>query len=388
MAQQTNIKVVIELLCNLCKKLGFSKVTPEMFRQAKFNNPEATKPFWILLFEMLHCAVYRKFEFHTKKIDYIVPCVKTIFYDLGYRSQDFLELGSSPLEGSRELLIAFGWLIGKFEIMDQLVNNAERVCFDLLLGKGAEYDKELRNPATDFVNLNDSLDHILVSYNRSNMEWKSLRQLCRGLVKRAVNSDFKMETDDVSLQMFLKNASFLEVVAIFGSKTDQDRIMLTLEKENMLLNAYAKWLKNEELFWKWMSSVVEEKQSDIKQKGRKCLDRKVDEGITEFNHAQNENEWDGTNIREISDAISKLIHIVLKTKWANIDSEKRNVLPCDKKKSSINCKEIQRTIDELQFLISETEQKLASLEEMVKKTLTIENDDRMEDIIHLPFPRR
>ena len=388
MAHQINIKPVIELLCSFCKKLGFSKITPELFRQAKFNFSEACKPFWILLYEVLYFATYKKItDFEKTTIEDIIAFVRAVFHDLGYKSKEFFY--SSPLNGSRMLLIAFGWLVGRYQIIDLLVDNAESCYLNVILGNcGEEVAKHGRDR---MLNLSDALDYLLVRHNRSCMEWKSLRQLFQFIAKRVVNTDYQLQEVDPSIQPFFSNATMLDVIAVMDSKRSQEQIITALEKEHRLLSVYLKWIKNEEIFWKWMASVVDndEKEGTEKEYLNELLDGDLSiNSITEKQKANGLDDIVCSKISELSELVSKLTQALLMVNWTKIDCKSHRFSCSTLARPSSGGNEIETLIENIQYFISEIEHKLKLLDEKVKNSLTLENDDSMEDIIHLPLPRK
>ena len=391
MAHQTNIKTVIELLCNLCKKLGFSKITPEIFRQAKLDSNEACKPFWILLYELLHYVTYKEIRYSVTAIEDIIFIVRTLLYDLGYRSSEFFS--SSPLTGSRVLLIAFGWLVGSYQLLDLLLDNEEHHFFSLILGKCKEelpsYDKHV------VLSLSDSLDYLLVCYNHGNMEWKSLRQLFQCIVKQAVNLDCQIQGDRSSSELFCSNQTAIDILTIVNVARNKEQCILNLERHCKLLNVYMKWIKNEEIFWKWMASVVDSEK--IKRNGQRKEETVSENDIdirsfTGHTRSKQQDRLDDPlcrSISELSDLISRLIQILLMVNWTK-KSERldHQVSHSNTARSFSGADGVQKFIDSLYCFITKIELKQKSLDGNIKKHLTLENDDSMEDIVHLPLPRK
>ena len=385
MAHQTNIKAVIELLCSFCKKLGFSKITPELFRQAKFNYSEACKPLWILLYEVLYFATYKKIADSEKNtIDNVIAFVRAVFHGLGFRLKEFF--CSSPLNGSRVLLIAFGWLVGRYQIIDLLVNNAESCYLNQIMHKCRE---EVATHGKDTIlSLSDSLDYLLVCHNRSSMEWKSLRQLFQFIVKSVVSADCQLQCVDTSIQPFFINATMLDIITIMDGKRSREQRTMALEKQYKLLSVYLKWIKNEEIFWKWMVSVVDNDEKE--RAGEEHLDEgKIStSSIIEQQKAIGLDDIVSSNISELSELLSKLTQMLLMVNWTKNDCKTHRLSSSTSARPSSRSNEIEILIGNIQYFISEFEHKLRVLDEKVKNSLTLENDDSMEDIIHLPLPRK
>lgn len=406
MAPQASIKMVIEILCSICEKLGFSKVLPDLFRQAKFNSDDATGALWILLYEMLYFAAYKKTPQDMKDFDSTIASLKAIFSDLGYRVKEFYQLSSSSLQGSRELLIAFGWLIGKRCIFEVLIEYTMVDCLDLVLLNDGEYNIESK--WVKFASLSDHLNHILVLFNRSKMEWKSLRQLVKFLAKKATHLDCKVNVNDSFLQQFLNGASVLELSLLLQNEKSQVEVLGILKKKQALLNVYFKWIKYGELFWNWMSSVVNEKAMFVHGTDVNSLDfcDQYDHQygfIFSEDHGLNEQAVgmfldSKIEVQDISYPLLKLMYQLVDVNWAA--SENYRCVP------SINCNSeakfshgsdvdpVEGAIMKMSHWITRTECRIKLLEEKVQNSLTLGEetddhgiDDQMQKFIHLPFPK-
>ena len=389
MAHQTNIRAVIELLCSFYKKLGFSKITPELFRQAKFNSSEAIRPFWTLLYEVLWYVTYGEIPDKGQRIEDVKVFVKAVFQDLGYRSKEFF---SSSHTGSRELIIAFGWLAGRYKICDLLVDMVEISYCNCIMRKCKE-DIVTQDEITA-LDLGESLDYLLASFNRSSMEWKNLRQLFQFVVKKVMNSDFHLQAVKDSIQPIFSNATFLDIITIFDSGKNQEHTIKTLEGHQRLLSVYLKWIKNEEVFWKWMASVVDTDKVNSSSKEHPGSAVSIQSGIA-ANREDSQEHIPGrvncifsSEISELSRLVSKLTHLLLMVNWTRRDYKSRRSSHYDASRPTSSIDEIGKLNENLQCFITDVESKLMLLEEELRKCVSLDDDETMQDIIHLPPPRK
>ena len=389
MAYQTSIRTVIELLCSFCKKLGFSKITPELFRQAKFDSTEAIRPFWILLYEVLWYVANGEVPDKGQNIEDFKVFVKTVFQDLGYRSKEFY---SPSHVGSRELLIAFGWLAGRYRICDIFIDRVETSYCNLIVKRCKE---DIVSQDENFaLDLGESLDYLLASFNRSSMEWKNLRQLFQFIIKKVMNSDHHTQAVEDSIRPFFSGATFLDIIAIFDSGKNQEHTMNNLENHQRLLTIYLKWIKNEEVFWRWMTSVVDTNRASRSSKDHPRSDVGIQAGIAADREPAQEHIPEGVSrissseSLETSRLVSKLTHMLLMVNWNRRDYKSCRSSCYDAAKSSSSINEIGKLNENLQCFITDIESKLMLLEEELRKCVSLDDDETMQDIIHLPPPKK
>ncbi|XP_069118884.1 LOW QUALITY PROTEIN: tubulin epsilon and delta complex protein 1-like [Argopecten irradians] len=119
----SQVRETIELLTKLLRRNGTSKIKAEVFRLAKFNSDEATVPFWRLLFELLYFMKYGVIDDVTIKAyseltqEELAVYVKKSMQSRGFYSKEFSLLPNDMSSGSRELLLAFAWLMCKENVI-------------------------------------------------------------------------------------------------------------------------------------------------------------------------------------------------------------------------------------------------------------------------------
>ncbi|XP_078451207.1 tubulin epsilon and delta complex protein 1 isoform X3 [Lampetra fluviatilis] len=120
-------KDAIQALCRLLSSLGLGTVSPEQFRQAKYDRPESVPVFWFLLSRVLVCTtgdaaaaaapvVEEKGNVEVTALDRktpddVISTVKAGLLHHGYVAPEIFQPGGAQQLGSLELLLAFSWLL-------------------------------------------------------------------------------------------------------------------------------------------------------------------------------------------------------------------------------------------------------------------------------------
>ena len=273
-ASSTNIKDVIQNFCQILKKHGLHNVSPETFRLAKFDKDEATRPLWLLNYDILRLilidfrflAGFAKTEIG--EID-TVMLVKSAFGKLGYRCKEFYSLPQSMMNGSRELLIALGWIIAKYDLVHELSNTIETPVFEFLTGGEKEREQKV---ATEFTRSTMSIDEVLFLTRRRKLNLNSVRQLYNFVATMATKLD--TESNDLGLRDCVDEVSLVDLLSYVCPQQKHETLITLLENEKSVIKCYIKWFQWEQMFWKWLHSVVEEKRKEEKSKQEKSKEEK------------------------------------------------------------------------------------------------------------------
>ncbi|PAA89076.1 hypothetical protein BOX15_Mlig023687g1, partial [Macrostomum lignano] len=258
-ASMVQIKESIELLLKILHSFGFSRMKAETFRLAKFNEPGAVKELWRLLFETIYYVKYGDVDevcvrastsFTSQEL---VVFLKRELTRLGFYCRDFDLLPEDQSSGSRELLLAFGWL----------------ACKETLLQRFA---RQLTSPL-DFEHFEQS-DSFTRRQNGASQGEAPVSGLsgdvCNDL-KQLVWLNGKLRMTLKQLQAATKaGASKAQAVAAAsgGRRTPLElflarhpdmlsRNLQLLERDNERLQCLLRWKDFEEEFWLWMESVLD-----------------------------------------------------------------------------------------------------------------------------------
>ncbi|XP_040189131.1 tubulin epsilon and delta complex protein 1 isoform X2 [Rana temporaria] len=233
MKRDCNIK---HALCALCRVLSFCGCVsdPETFRKAKFNRPEAASEFWKLLHCLLiqtysrrdHSSVSRNGK-ETKGNE--IRYVKSLLQIQGYGRPAFYELADDGTEGSREILLAFSWLLYTGKILEIILekNRVEfgnRITF-CMCSKNMDFKEEVK---------------ALIKYTSQDLDVRYLQW---------INGRLRLGWRNLH-NVHLEKCSMLY------------KLLQCLESEDSYLEAYMEWRHLETVYWQWMETVFQSASED------------------------------------------------------------------------------------------------------------------------------
>uniref|UniRef100_UPI00398E5FB2 tubulin epsilon and delta complex protein 1 isoform X1 n=1 Tax=Pristiophorus japonicus TaxID=55135 RepID=UPI00398E5FB2 len=238
-------------------------VTPEIFRQAKFDRKEAAAEFWKLLYCLLkligedrHCEVMDLAD----QIEYVKAAV--CYY--GYGLSDFYQLPTDSTRGSRDLLLAFSWLLQRIHLLEQLLNLDRLHVEDQTLLCTCRQAALVSPTERSDVRAGGHPVGMDVRYlqwlqGKLRFRWRSLhsaqQERCAALYK------IHSYTRGCSSSQSFDHLSATETCLIQDPKQCTEFVQL-LERENVRLEAYLEWKLLEPLYWQWMESVLDAKLQD------------------------------------------------------------------------------------------------------------------------------
>uniref|UniRef100_A0ABI7X2C5 Tubulin epsilon and delta complex protein 1 domain-containing protein n=2 Tax=Felis catus TaxID=9685 RepID=A0ABI7X2C5_FELCA len=181
--------------------------SPEIFRRAKFDRPEAAPALWQLLFRVLsplsaNGASAPPAQGEPPSTEAQVRVVKSELHSQGYPRRALAQLPEDGSQGSRELLLALAWLLARGPLLERLL-------------------------AQTRVRLGDEIPLCEIhSYTRGCHSDRSLGHL------------------SVAETELLRDAE--------GGR----QLLRRLESENVCLEAALHWRRQELVFWRWMDTVL------------------------------------------------------------------------------------------------------------------------------------
>ena len=131
-------------MCSILKDNADISITAETFRKSKYDNPTSTPHLWDLMHLVLNYHEKDLFQgLHLKDASNVGVCnnqniseafkvkyVKKSMVELGYLSENFMSLPEDMGQGSRELLLAFGWLMCKIRLIERFVKRKVKMFDD------------------------------------------------------------------------------------------------------------------------------------------------------------------------------------------------------------------------------------------------------------------
>ncbi|XP_033734862.1 tubulin epsilon and delta complex protein 1-like [Pecten maximus] len=271
----SQVRETIELLTKLLRRNGTSKVKAEVFRLAKFNSDEAAIPFWRLLFELLYFLKYGVIDDVTIKAyseltqEELAVYVKKSMQNRGFYSKEFSLLPIDMSSGSRELLLAFAWLMCKENVIVKFMEQCSSPVDENTLSV-YEFDLEENIHSSNYLACSKSLNPVQKVQHLQLLNGKMRSSLKRlyNLQRERVKLDHKVHecTQGVSLSPSLSHLTALEVHMLKHPELLK-KVFHLLEKDNERLQILLVWSEQEERFWKWMESVLDLKMQDTSISG-------------------------------------------------------------------------------------------------------------------------
>ncbi|XP_036699968.1 tubulin epsilon and delta complex protein 1 isoform X9 [Balaenoptera musculus] len=223
--------------------------SPETFRRAKFDRPEAAPAFWRLLFcvlsPQLPDGASASFSPEAQ-----VRSVKLALRTQGYPRRALAQLPDDGSQGGRELLLALAWLLAREPLPERLLaqnrvqlGDEMHVCeCEALASPG---------PPAPSVEADGCVDirHLQWLMGKLRFRWRNLmasqQEQCALLGKihsytRGCHSDRSLGHLSVTETELLRDPE--------GGR----QLLRRLQRENARLQAALEWRRRELVFWQWM----------------------------------------------------------------------------------------------------------------------------------------
>lgn len=260
----SQVKETIDLLTRVLRGNGTSKIKAEIFRLAKFDKDEAAQPLWRLLFELLYFLEHGTIDEVVIKacneltIEEQVVFVKQELQGKGFYSRHFSQLPNDMSSGSRELLLALAWLLCTDRVIDKFMEKC-----------ASPIDEDTYTPDVQRINLEgvsgscegpttlspvEKLQRLQLLNGKLHL---SLKRLC-ALQRERTRLQHRVHdsTTGVSLAPDRNHLTVMEV-HLLRHPEYLKKLLKLLEKDNERLQVMIAWKDHEEIFWKWMESVLE-----------------------------------------------------------------------------------------------------------------------------------
>jgi len=239
------IKEVIETLCLLFSCHGYPKLSAE----------KAVLPLVDLLFSLLTKNLKQDFSkwFPQKRLFVILDVLKKLCYPR------LSILFCNELHGisSQELLLSFGFLVSKLDIIGRLRFCAENMHINWITNSSKQKCKFSGSERTI------DLDHSIRLIKRVEFLSRDLQSSCSYLEKllRKFDSIDKSEIgnglsslDEPKSVSQMVKVEVVDLIFFENFRLQEDCLDL-LRKQVELLRLHVKWTQNETLFWKWLASI-------------------------------------------------------------------------------------------------------------------------------------
>ncbi|XP_006902757.1 PREDICTED: uncharacterized protein C14orf80 homolog [Elephantulus edwardii] len=232
-------------------------ISPETFRRAKFDLPEAAPALWRLLYHVL--APNPDDEATSSlSIEAQVRLVKAVLRAQGYPRTALSQLPEDGSQSSRELLLALSWLLARGPLLESLLAR-KRVhlgdempaceCEDLAFGRASSDSTEAHKDTGSPVDVR------LVQWLMGKLRFRWRYLISSHEEHCALLSKIHEYTQDCHSDRRLGHLSVAETELLRNPEGGQE-LLWTLERENARLEAALEWRRLEPVFWQWMDTVL------------------------------------------------------------------------------------------------------------------------------------
>ncbi|NXG01759.1 TEDC1 protein, partial [Sakesphorus luctuosus] len=244
----------------LCRALPpRARPAPDTLRCARFDRPQASLDFWRLLYALLKQIHGGKWT-ESDAIDNQIRFVKSALWYHGYGRPELYELPADGSAGSRELLLAFSWLLHRLSLLEQLLARNRVRTGDEASVCTCEDDLPNNQQSTTETapecGLEDKVDVRYLQWlnGRLRFQWRSLhaqhQEQCKLLHK------IHLFTSGSHVDQNLGHFSVTETDLV-RQPDDYKQLLQLLESETMQLEAFLEWKQLEPVYWQWMETVLD-----------------------------------------------------------------------------------------------------------------------------------
>ncbi|XP_072125687.1 tubulin epsilon and delta complex protein 1 isoform X1 [Mobula birostris] len=322
------VKAAITALCKVLEGTGAGtaiSLSPETFRQAKFDRKEVTSEFWKLLYYLLKMIGENK-KCPVIDLAHHITYVKAAVSYYGYGFLDFYQLPADGSRGSRDLLLVFSWLLQKTQLLEELLDRQrlhveDQVSLCMCKQTGAVTPPGTPDSQEGMHAMGMDVRYLQCLHGKLRFRWKSFhsaqQERCAILYK--VHSNTRGCHNGQSID----HLSATEMRLLQDPVQCNEFIQL-LEQENMRLEAYLNWKQLEPFFWQWMESVLTAKLQDTQDP----VNANNIKAIECFLH-QSGDQGDPVIFREMDNLSSKILKLQMKlqsrqkTKVKKTDAQER-----------------------------------------------------------------
>ncbi|XP_073854511.1 tubulin epsilon and delta complex protein 1 isoform X6 [Macaca fascicularis] len=223
--------------------------SPEIFRRAKFDRPEATSALWQLLFRVLSPFPAGN-ALASIALEVQARLVKSALCSQGYPRLALAQLPEDGSKGSRELLLALSWLLARGPVPEQMLAQTRVPLGDEMTVCQCEALASLGPPAPH-LEAEGPVDvrHVQWLMGKLRFRWRQLvssqQEQC------ALLSKIHLYTRGCHSDQNLGHLSVTEAEMLRDPEGGQ-KLLRTLEHESRRLEAVLAWRRAEPVFWQWM----------------------------------------------------------------------------------------------------------------------------------------
>ncbi|XP_021510950.1 tubulin epsilon and delta complex protein 1 [Meriones unguiculatus] len=228
--------------------------SPEVFRRAKFDRPEAAPVLWQLLLRVLSpLAEINTCTDLAPEAQALV--VKSALSSQGYPRSVLLQFPEGNSQGSRELLLALSWLLARGPLLEQLLAQTRVQLGDQL--PQCEWEALASpGPSAPLVETKSPVDLRLVEWLMGKLRIRWRRLISSQQEQCTLLSKIHLYTHGCHSEQSLGHLSVAETEMLRDPESGQ-QLLKALESENIRLEAALEWRRCQLVFWQWMDTVLD-----------------------------------------------------------------------------------------------------------------------------------
>ncbi|XP_045415065.1 tubulin epsilon and delta complex protein 1 [Lemur catta] len=227
--------------------------SPEIFRRAKFDRPEAAPALWQLLFRLLSPRSVGGAS-APLGLEAQACLVKSALRSQGYPRQVLAQLPEDGSWGSRELLLALSWLLARGPVLERLLAQAHVQLGDEMPVCECEAVAST-GPLAPHMDAEGPVDIRCVQWLMGRL-WFRWRCLTASQQEQcALLSKIHLYTRGCHSDQRLGHLSVAETEMLRDPEGGR-QLLRRLERENAGLEAALQWRRGELVFWRWMDTVL------------------------------------------------------------------------------------------------------------------------------------
>ncbi|XP_075804951.1 tubulin epsilon and delta complex protein 1 isoform X2 [Microtus pennsylvanicus] len=228
--------------------------SPEIFRRAKFDRPEAAPVLWQLLLRVLS-PLAAKDTLTDLAPEAQARVVKSALDSQGYPRSALVQFPEGSSQRSRELLLALSWLLARGPFLEQLLAQTRVQLGDQLPQRECEA-LAIPGPLAPRVETESPVDLRLVEWLMGKLRFRWRRLISSQQEQCTLLSKIHLYTRGCHSQRNLDHLSVAETEMLRDPESSQ-QLLQALESENVRLGAALEWRQCELVFWQWMDTVLD-----------------------------------------------------------------------------------------------------------------------------------
>ncbi|KAM4854008.1 tubulin epsilon and delta complex protein 1 [Thomomys bottae] len=229
--------------------------SPEVFRRAKFDRPEAAPALRQLLLRVLRPPLADRASAVVSSPEAQASVVRAALRVHGYPRRPLSQLPEGRCPGSRELLLALSWLLARGPVLEQLLARTRVQLGDRVPACPGEALPSF-GPPVPHVEAGGPVDLRQVQWMMGKLRFRWRHLLSSQQEQCALLSKIHLYTRGCHSDQRLRHLSVAEAEMLRDPEVGR-QLLRALECENLRLEAALEWRRLELVYWQWMDTVLD-----------------------------------------------------------------------------------------------------------------------------------